>query len=1024
MIHVTASGRRFAVKLFNFLSPYPTLGGKNIPQILDGLMPSFDSSIQRELVTAERQAAGSDRAGVVRQERRSRPWSRRVRLLLTVLLALTLCTALAAPGAADEPEIRVGVSQDFRPYAFPDKDGRPVGYSIDLIQAVARAMGLRVQIKAGTWDQVWQGLGQGQIDVLAIVAKTPDRESQVDFSVPHTETFDAFFVRTGQPAIPNLAAAAGKDIVVRRSDAAVKFLPASFSGKLTFVETNTQGLALVAAGQHDAFLTSKLIGTLEMRENHIQGLTAGPPIPDYKRVFAFAVRKGNTELLEKLNQGLRIVKANGEYDRIYQRWLEVQPENRWQKMVPYLRWAVAAIVLLVVLAGGLQWLVRLRTRQLVRANETILAEVAERRKAEVALQQANLTLEQRVAERTDELRQAREWLSVTLSSIGDAVIATDTTGRVTFVNPVAATLTGWKAEEAIGEAIQNVFQIINEQTRVPAEDIVTRVLKEGRVFELANHTGLITKDGREIPIEDSAAPIKDRSGKVVGVVLVFHDVTEKRRAQEILQESEERLRLFIEYAPTALAMFDRDMRYIAVSRRWLSNYGLGERDLRGQSHYGIFPEIGEAWKEAHRRGLAGEILRAEGDRFERADGSLQWVRWEIRPWRNAAGKVGGIVIFTEDITERKQAQEALRANEERLRMQMERMPIGCILFDGHGRFSQMNPAAERIFGYTAEELRSQHANVIVPEAMRPHVGDIVRRLAQGDMTAHSVNENVTKDGRAIICEWTNTPLRDGAGNFIGFLSMVQDITERKQTEQALIRSEKLASVGRMAASMAHEINNPLEAITNSLFLVSTNLDKPDFAKQYLDIAANELRRVSHITQQTLGFYREQSAPTQVSAGSVMDSAVDMLRGKINVKGAKIEKQYDGALQLRAVSGELRQVFSNLLANSLDAIDQEGTIKLRISRSICVHSGQTQIRVTVADNGKGIDVATMPHIFEPLFTTKEATGSGLGLWVCKQIIDKHSGIIRVRSSAKAEHRGTTFCVTIPASAEQARTAAAT
>jgi PAS domain S-box-containing protein len=819
-----------------------------------------------------------------------------VRRLLTVLLALILCTVLAAPGAADEPEIRVGVSQDFRPYAFADKNGRPVGYAIDLIQAVAHEMGLRVQIKAGTWEQVWHGLAQGQIDVLAIVAKTPDWESQVDFSVPHTETFDAFFVRTGQPAIPNLAAAAGKEIVVRRSDAALQFLPRNFSGKLTFVDTITQGLALVAAGQHDAFLTSKLIGTLEMRGNHIQGLTAGPPIPDYKRVFAFAVRKGNTELLEKLNQGLRIIKANGEYDRIYQQWLAVEPENRWQRWIPYFQWTLAGVAVLAALTGFLQWLVRRRTRQLALANEKISAEVAERRKAEAALQQANLTLEQRVAERTSKLQES-----------------------------------------------------------------------EGTLL----------------------------------------------RAAQALGASERRLQLFIEHAPVALAMFDRQMCYLYASDRWLTDYGLQRRDLKGLSHYEVFPEIPEVWKEAHRRGLAGEVLRAEDGRFVRGDGSVQWLRWEIRPWHNDVGEIGGIVIFTEDITERKRAQEALRENDERLRMQMERMPIGCILFDGHSRFSQMNPAAERIFGYTAEELRSQHANVIVPEAMRPHVDDILRRLAQGDMTAHSVNENVTKDGRAIICEWTNTPLRDSAGNFIGFLSMVQDITERKQTEQALIRSEKLASVGRMAATIAHEINNPLEAVTNSLFLAKTAHGLPDSARQYLETADDELKRVAHIARQSLGFYRESNAPALTSITAVLDSAVDLLTSKIKAKHAVVEKEWRGEMRVTAVAGELRQVFANLLSNSLDAIDDQGVIKFRVSANSAVKNGDHCVRVTIADNGKGISEALRSHIFEPFFTTKGTVGTGLGLWISKQIIDKHAGIIRAHSSTSGPRRGTTVSILLTA-----------
>ena len=505
-------------------------------------------------------------------------------------------------------------------------------------------------------------------------------------------------------------------------------------------------------------------------------------------------------------------------------------------------------------------------------------------------------------EAQEQLRDSREWLQVTLTSIGDAVLSTDTDGRVTFLNPVAAALTGWQLDEARGQPIQNVFRIINEQTRVTAEDLVGRVLREGRVVELVNHTALVAKDGREIPIEDSAAPIRDSAGSIIGVVLVFHDVTEKRRAQEALR---------------------------------------------------------------YQLDLVQAITQSAADS-----------------------------IFVTD------------AN-------------GCVTF--------VNQEGEKVFGLARDEFLGKNLH----DSIHHHHPDGRPYSAEECQLAglHRYGEGVRnfddvffrKDGSQVSVSCSNAPLEiDGVR--VGTVMVVRDVSDRKRAEEALLRSEKLASVGRMAASIAHEINNPLEAVTNTLYLARTNLHKPQFAAQYLEMADDELNRISHITRQTLGFYRESSAPTAVSVNSILDSAVDLLRGKIKVKRATVEKQYDGDLRINAVSGELRQVLANLLANSLDAIGDSGIVKLHVSRSTC--SGQPCVRITVADNGTGIDAATLPRIFEPLFTTRESVGSGLGLWVSKQILDKHHGSIHVRTRTDGAHRGTTFSVVIPVNAEpasQAKTA---
>jgi two-component system NtrC family sensor kinase len=239
-----------------------------------------------------------------------------------------------------------------------------------------------------------------------------------------------------------------------------------------------------------------------------------------------------------------------------------------------------------------------------------------------------------------------------------------------------------------------------------------------------------------------------------------------------------------------------------------------------------------------------------------------------------------------------------------------------------------------------------------------------------------------------------------------------EMAARQKAEVALIRSEKLASVGRMSAVIAHEINNPLAAVMDLLYLAQTVQGAPAPILEYLATADGELKRIAHITRQTLGFYREIFIPTNFHVASLLESVVDLLQAKITAKRAIVVLQCDKELQITAVHGELRQVFSNLLANSLDAIGPNGKVTLRASLSLDNGDGNARIRVSVADNGKGIDSATVPQLFEAFFTTKGTTGNGLGLWVSKQIIDKHGGSIRVRSSTSGKYSGTTFSVSLP------------
>jgi signal transduction histidine kinase len=221
----------------------------------------------------------------------------------------------------------------------------------------------------------------------------------------------------------------------------------------------------------------------------------------------------------------------------------------------------------------------------------------------------------------------------------------------------------------------------------------------------------------------------------------------------------------------------------------------------------------------------------------------------------------------------------------------------------------------------------------------------------------------------------------------------------------------------MAATIAHEINNPLESVTNLLFLANHGGDLPEQTQNLLKMADVELQRVAHIARQSLGFYRESNAPALTSVNDLLDSAVELLKGKVSEKNATIEKEWKSDTRITAVAGELRQIFSNLLANSLDAIDRGGKIRIRSSESGPSQGPLTSphphsVRITFVDDGRGIHPSIRRHIFEPFFTTKGTVGTGLGLWVTRQIVDKHGGTIAVHSCTTGNQKGTAFSIVLP------------
>jgi diguanylate cyclase (GGDEF)-like protein/PAS domain S-box-containing protein len=294
------------------------------------------------------------------------------------------------------------------------------------------------------------------------------------------------------------------------------------------------------------------------------------------------------------------------------------------------------------------------------------------------------------------------------------------------------------------------------------------------------------------------------------VRIAMTEITESQKGHQSLRASDEILRLLLEHAPAALAVFDQKMRYLAVSKRWRVDYFLGDRNVIGVSHYEIFPEIQEGWKSVHRRGLSGEVIRADEDRFERIDGTIQWLRWEVLPWRLSDGVIGGILVFSEDITRYKQAEDEIRHLNAVLEQRVEERTAQltedilarkqsehilkqyAAIIDSsedaiisktlEGIITSWNSGAERIFGYSREEALGQPISFLIPEDYQNEEVLLLEQIRNGDSVKHYEAVRKCKDGKLIDISLTLSPIHDQDGNIIGASKIARDITERRRLE--------------------------------------------------------------------------------------------------------------------------------------------------------------------------------------------------------------------------------------------------
>jgi PAS domain S-box-containing protein len=373
--------------------------------------------------------------------------------------------------------------------------------------------------------------------------------------------------------------------------------------------------------------------------------------------------------------------------------------------------------------------------------------------------------------------------------------------------------------------------------------------------------------------------------------------------------------------------------------------------------------------------------------------------------------------YTRQIREIELRSEESYAREQWLNTTIRSIGDAVIACDTDGNAEFMNIVAEQLTGWTETDAKTKSLREIFPifnEDTRVAVENPVDKVRRLGTVVGLANHTflVARDGTEVCIDDSGAPIRDSAGKMIGIVLVFRDISERRMSEGALMRAEKLAAAGRLAASVAHEVNNPLEGLTNLVYIALRSNDLGEI-HHLLAQAESELARIAHITRQSLGFYRETSTPAHFKPATVVREVTDFYTSRAISLGVSFIVNAETEREVLGSAGELRQILSNLLANSLDACASGSTIRIEANSALDPRDlSRPGVRITIADTGFGIPAKHLESIFEPFFTTKKDSGTGLGLWVSRELVEKHGGTLRVRSRTSDPFCGTVFSIFLP------------
>ncbi|WP_020675656.1 PAS domain S-box protein [Geopsychrobacter electrodiphilus] len=907
-----------------------------------------------------------------------------VRLFFVTFLAL-----LPQWSCAASERIRVVMDDNYPPYVFKNENGKLKGITIDQWHLWEQKTGIPVEIVATDWAEAQRRMQAGEFDVIDTIFQNEKREKIYNFTPAYADLPVPLFVHRDISGIRGVQDLSSFVVAVKSGGAVIDYLEKH--GVTNIVQYSSYEKIIEAArdGKVKIFTEERAPAIYFMTKLGILDQFHETQ-PMYSGQFHRAISRQNPQLLKLVEEGFaRITPA--EYKAIDKLWMGTVLTNSLYVRYAW-HFALGATVFLALFAVWL-WVLRRVVKQ-----------------------------------KTRELAESMHTYRSLVENIPLGITLIDKNFKIQMVNRRQAEMFEHPAEWFVGRSCFHEFEKRDE----PCDHCPgILAMTNGEVTQVESEG--VTNNGKKFQVMLRAVPLFGLDGASNGFIEVVDDISEQKALISNLKDREAELRVLFESSQAGIIMVDLFGVIVTANHRMAEMFGYDLQEIIGNKYAGlIHPDQRDNGDERMRQLIRGEIDHVAVERhYVRRDGSDLWGYLSGRRYVDAEGTPIGLVGHITDISELKTARDNQQRLLQRLQVYFDRMPTGCIVWDREFRVIEWNPAAEQIFGYSAAEaLGRAGSDFIIPATAKPMISELWQDLLQGKTFIQSTNQNLTRDGRIIECEWFNTPLLDTEGKTNQVLAIVQDITDRKlaedkrlHLERQLLHTQKLESLGVLAGGIAHDFNNLLAAIIGNAELGLRRLNPESPAVNNLQRIEQAAERAADLARQMLAYSgKGKFVIENIDLNHLLEEMLHMLEVSISKKAVLRFNLHRPLPSVEVDATQMHQIIMNLVINASEAIgDKSGVIAVTTGCMDCDDSYLKDVWLNenlsfglyvyleISDTGCGMNKQTLAKLFDPFFTTK-FTGRGLGMSAVLGIVRGHHGAIKVYSEPG---KGTSFKILLPA-----------